>query len=117
MMKLVHGLCLAAALALTLALYLARSEASSGEDRLERLQAELERERGRISQLQAELALKDSPENLRRLALAHLDVQPMQQEQRISLSMLQASSPEAVPEPVVSQASYVRRTGGRGQPD
>jgi len=105
------------ALALVLALYLARSELSSGEERLAQIQSELERERGRISQLQAELALKDSPENLRRLALAHLDVQPLEQGQRISLSMLEASSPDAIPQPAPETVSYVRRTGGRAQPD
>ncbi len=114
MMKLVHGLCLAAALALMLAIYVARSEMSDRGDRLASLQDDLARERGRISQLQAELALKDSPENLRRLALAHLDVRPLDQRQRITLAMLEPSSPDDLPEAAGSDAeAYVRRTGGR----
>jgi hypothetical protein len=56
------------AAALVAALFVAKSGTANEEQKLAELQAELARERGRISALRAEIAHQEDHDNLRRLA-------------------------------------------------
>ena len=68
MMKAINLLGLTIAVALLLALYIAKTEAGKAQDRLANLQAELAEERGRINTLQVNVAHLEDPEQLRALA-------------------------------------------------
>lgn len=88
MIRIVEGLALVVAAALFAALYLAKSGADADQQRLADLQAEIGRERARIDDLQAEVALQEDPENLRRLARIYLGFEPLRADQEWDLSDL-----------------------------
>ncbi|TGY89996.1 hypothetical protein E5163_02365 [Marinicauda algicola] len=116
MMKAINLLGLTIAVALLLALYIAKTEAGKAQDRLANLQAELAEERGRINTLQVNVAHLEDPEQLRALARAYLGFEPIRPNQEIGLNELPSVTPEtaAVSEgPAVPQTASVRRTGGR----
>ncbi|PWE17724.1 hypothetical protein DDZ18_08700 [Marinicauda salina] len=111
--------------ALLAALYIAKTDASSAQDRLARLQAELAEERGRINTLTANIAHLEDPEHLRELARAHLGFEPARPSQEILLSDLPRVDPEDVEEDDeadaraddsgVARARVVRPGGGAGR--
>ena len=116
MMKAINLLGLTIAVALLLALYIAKTEAGKAQDRLANLQAELAEERGRINTLQVNVAHLEDPEQLRALARAYLGFEPIRPNQEIGLNELPSVTPEtaAVSDgPAVPQTTSVRRTGGR----
>lgn len=76
------------AAALLAALYVAKTGTASDQEQLAELQAELARERGRISSLEAEIAHQEDPENLRRLARAYLGFEPVRHDQELAFSEL-----------------------------
>ncbi|WP_421859739.1 cell division protein FtsL [Oceanicaulis sp.] len=80
------------------ALYVAKSGTASDSEKLAQLQAELARERGRISALDAEIAHQEEPENLRRLARAYLGFEPVRPEQELAFSELPRLSAQGAPE-------------------
>lgn len=88
MIRIVEILAACVAAALLAALYLAKSGAASDQQRLAELQADIARERARIGHLQAEVALQEDPENLRRLARLYLGFEPLRPEQEWSLADL-----------------------------
>jgi hypothetical protein len=88
MIRIVEFIAACVAAALLAALYLAKSGAASDQHRLAELQAEIGRERARIGHLQAEVALQEDPENLRRLARLYLGFEPLRPEQEWSLADL-----------------------------
>jgi len=88
MIRIVEIIAACVAAALLAALYLAKSGAASDQQRLAQLQAEIGRERARIGHLQAEVALQEDPENLRRLARIYLGFEPLRSEQEWSLADL-----------------------------
>jgi len=100
---------------LVAALYVAKSGTASDQEKLAQLQAELARERGRISALDAEIAHQEDPENLRRLARAYLGFEPVRHDQELAFSELprlsQGDLPEGLraadPESVTARVSYV----------
>ncbi|MEQ8405750.1 MAG: hypothetical protein RKE49_11680 [Oceanicaulis sp.] len=107
MIRIVELLAGAVAMALIAALYLAKSGAEADQQRLAELQAEIGRERARIGHLQAEVALQEDPENLRRLARIYLGFEPLRPEQEWVLSDLPRASDDAAP----AAAPHAVRTG------
>lgn len=88
MIRIVEVLAALVAASLLAALYFAKSSTAADQQELARLEAELARERGRISALEAEIALQEDPDNLRRLARAHLGFEPVRGDQEIAFSDL-----------------------------
>ena len=76
------------AAALVAALFVAKSGTANEEQKLAELQAELARERGRISALRAEIAHQEDHDNLRRLARLYLGFEVIRPEQEIAFSQL-----------------------------
>lgn len=114
MMRAINILGLTIAVALLLALYIAKTEAGKAQDRLANLQAELAEERGRINTLQVNVAHLEDPEQLRALARAYLGFEPIRPNQEISLNELPPVTPETEAEPnAVPQTAGLRRAGGR----
>ncbi len=95
------------------ALYVAKSGTASDQEKLAQLQADLARERGRISALDVEIAHQEDPENLRRLARVYLGFEPVRPDQELAFSelpRLSADAPELLwPEicPVNAQVACV----------
>lgn len=104
MIRLVNFVAFLVAVALLAALYVAKTGTASDQQRLAELQADLARERGRISALEAEIALQEDHENLRRLARIYLGFEPVRHDQEIIFSELPRVTAPASGEPV--QASY-----------
>ncbi|MGJ3231362.1 MAG: cell division protein FtsL [Oceanicaulis sp.] len=103
MIRIVEILAGGVAMALIAALYLAKTGAEADQQRLAELQAEIGRERARIDHLQAEVALQEDPENLRRLARIYLGFEPLRPEQEWDLADLPRAgreSGEAAPQAV-----------------
>ena len=95
MIRLVEILAAIVAASLLCALYFAKSSTGEDQQSLARLEAELARERGRISSLEAEIAHQEHPDNLRRLAREHLGFEPVRGDQEIAFSDLPRVDPSA----------------------
>lgn len=116
MMKAINILGLAIAVALLLALYIAKTEAGKAQNRLAQLQAELAQERGRINTLQVNVAHLEDPEQLRALARAYLGFEPIRPNQEISLSDLpeaETGEDDGEDAPAIPRTAGLRRTGGQ----
>lgn len=114
MMKAINILGLTIAVALLLALYIAKTEAGQAQDRLANLQAELAEERGRINTLQVNVAHLEDPEQLRALARAYLGFEPIRPNQEIGLNDLPEIDPDMQDDVAATpQTAGLRRTGGR----
>ena len=86
------------AASLLAALYFAKSGTAADQAELASLQAELARERGRISALRAEIAHQEDGENLRELARLYLGFEPVTGDQEIAFTELprfEANEPDA----------------------
>ena len=97
MIRIVEIVGVLVAAVLVAALYVAKSGTASDQEKLAELQAELARERGRISALEAEIAHQEDPENLRRLARAYLGFEPVRHDQEMAFSELPRLSSDDVP--------------------
>lgn len=104
MIRLVNCVAFLVAVALLAALYVAKTGTASDQQVLAELQADLARERGRISALEAEIALQEDHENLRRLARIYLGFEPVRHDQEIIFSELPRVASPVSGEPV--QAAY-----------
>ncbi len=93
------------AVSLLAALYVAKTGASSDQAELASLQAELARERMRISALRLQTSHQEDGENLRRLARLYLGFEPVRGDQEVAFSELPRF--EASEEPL-DQASFAR---------
>ena len=94
MIRIVEIVGVLVAAVLLAALYVAKSGTANDQEKLAQLQAELARERGRISALDAEISHQEEPENLRRLARAYLGFEPVRPEQELAFSELPRLSAE-----------------------
>lgn len=114
--EIVAGLVAAALLA---ALYFAKSGTAGDQQELARIQAEIARERGRISALEAQIAYQEDPENLRRLARIYLGFEPVRADQEIAFSELPRLTAEASADPAAAgvlgaaRVSYPAAADGR----
>ena len=88
MIRLAEVLAAVVAASLLAALYFAKSSTAADHHELARIEAELARERGRISALEAEIAHQEDPENLRRLARVYLGFEPVRGDQEIAFADL-----------------------------
>ena len=68
MIRLLNGIALLVAITLAVALYIAKTEAKSSQERLELIQAQLAEERRQVNVLNVEIAHLEEPERLRALA-------------------------------------------------
>ncbi len=76
---------------LALALYVAKTEAQSAQQRIAQLQNGITGELAQIAQLENELAYMERPERLKALAQAHLQLRPLTPEQDMSFALLDAT--------------------------
>jgi hypothetical protein len=88
MIRLAEVLAALVAASLLASLYFAKSSTGADQQQLARIEADLARERGRISALEAEIAHQEDPENLRRLARLYLGFEPVRSDQEIDFADL-----------------------------
>ncbi len=100
------------ALSLLAALYVAKTGASGDQAELAQLQAELARERGRISALRLQISHQEDNDNLRRLARAYLGFEPVRGDQEIAFSELPRFDTGEEPSGEASIARASLRLGG-----
>jgi cell division protein FtsL len=79
---------LVVAVALAAALYIAKTEAKSAQERLEAIQAQLAEERRQINVLNVEIAHLEEPERLRQLARQYLGFEPLDPAREITMNDL-----------------------------
>lgn len=102
------------AASLLAALYFAKSGTAADQAELANLQAELARERGRISALRAEIAHQEDGENLRQLARLYLGFEPVRGDQEIAFTELPRFEAEERGAAAVAVRAELRiRDGGR----
>ncbi|MHA6287225.1 cell division protein FtsL [Maricaulis sp. CAU 1757] len=115
MIRTLNAIALVVAACLAVALYIAKAEARSSEERLEEIQAQLAEERREINVLNVEIAHLEDPERLRALARRYLGFEPLDPAREVELNDLPLlAEPSARPphgrpdERLVSQAPVPR---------
>lgn len=105
MIRTLNAIAFVVAAALAVALYIAKAEAKSSQERLEDIQAQLVEERRQINVLNVEIAHLEDPERLRALARRYLGFEPLDPSRELVLNDLPLLSD---PRPADSE---VRRDG------
>lgn len=90
MIRTLNAIAFVVAAALAVALYIAKAEAKSSQERLADIQAQLAEERRQINVLNVEIAHLEDPERLRALARRYLGFEPLDPSREIELSDLPA---------------------------
>ncbi|MBO6765160.1 hypothetical protein [Maricaulis sp.] len=88
MIRTFNAIAFVVAAALAVALYIAKAEAKSSQERLEGIQAQLAEERRQINVLNVEIAHLEDPERLRALARRYLGFEPLDPSREVNLSDL-----------------------------
>lgn len=88
MIRTLNAIAFVVAVALAVALYIAKAEARSSEERLSDIQAQLVEERRQINVLSVEIAHLEDPERLRALARRYLGFEPLDPAREVDLSDL-----------------------------
>ncbi|WP_417485860.1 cell division protein FtsL [Maricaulis sp.] len=88
MIRTLNAIAFVVAAALAVALYIAKAEAKSSQERLEDIQAQLVEERRQINVLNVEIAHLEDPERLRALARRYLGFEPLDPSREVALSDL-----------------------------
>ncbi|MAK64264.1 MAG: hypothetical protein CMF75_05900 [Maricaulis sp.] len=88
MIRTLNAIAFVVAAALAVALYIAKAEAKSSQERLEDIQAQLAEERRQINVLNVEIAHLEDPERLRALARRYLGFEPLDPEREVGLNDL-----------------------------
>lgn len=88
MIRTLNAIAFVVAAALAVALYIAKAEAKSSQERLEDIQAQLAEERRQINVLNVEIAHLEDPERLRHLARRYLGFEPLDPEREVDLNDL-----------------------------
>ncbi len=88
MIRLLNGIALLVAITLAVALYIAKTEAKSSQERLELIQAQLAEERRQVNVLNVEIAHLEEPERLRALARRYLGLEPLDPSREIGVNDL-----------------------------
>ena len=88
MIRVLNGIALLVAITLAVALYIAKTEAKSSQERLEIIQAQLAEERRQVNVLNVEIAHLEEPERLRALARRYLGLEPLDPSREIQVSDL-----------------------------
>ena len=97
MIRTLNAIAFIVAAALAVALYIAKAEARSSEERLEALQAQLAEERRQINVLNVEIAHLEDPERLRALARRYLGFEPLDPSRELAMSDLPLLADPAEP--------------------
>ena len=88
MIRLINVIAFLVAVALAVALYIAKTEAQGSQERLAELQAQLAEERRQINVLNVEIAHLEDPERLRALARRYLGFEPLDPTREVTLADL-----------------------------
>lgn len=88
MIRVLNGVALLVAVTLAVALYIAKTEAKSSQERLEMIQAQLAEERRQVNVLNVEIAHLEEPERLRALARRYLGLEPLDPSREITVNDL-----------------------------
>jgi|GEM_PF-1579943 len=88
MIRTLNAIAFVVAAALAVALYIAKAEAKSSQERLEDIQSQLAEERRQINVLNVEIAHLEDPERLRALARRYLGFEPLDPTREVDLSDL-----------------------------
>jgi cell division protein FtsL len=88
MIRTLNAIAFVVAAALAVALYIAKAEAKSSQERLENIQSQLAEERRQINVLNVEIAHLEDPERLRALARRYLGFEPLDPTREVELSDL-----------------------------
>ncbi|MBO6796677.1 hypothetical protein [Maricaulis sp.] len=88
MIRVLNGVALLVAVTLAVALYIAKTEAKSSQERLEMIQAQLAEERRQVNVLNVEIAHLEEPERLRALARRYLGLEPLDPSREIAVNDL-----------------------------
>ncbi len=88
MIRALNAIALVVAMALSVALYIAKTEAKTSQERLASLQAQLVEERRSINMLNIEIASLEEPDRLRLLARRYLGFEPLDPSREIDVSDL-----------------------------
>lgn len=88
MIRTLNVIALVVAVALAAALYIAKTEAKSAQERLETIQAQLAEERRQINVLNVEIAHLEEPDRLRQLARQYLGFEPLDPAREITMNDL-----------------------------
>jgi len=88
MIRVLNGVALLVAVTLAVALYIAKTEAKSSQERLELIQAQLAEERRQVNVLNVEIAHLEEPERLRALARRYLGLEPLDPSREIEVNDL-----------------------------
>ena len=119
MIRTLNAIAFVVAAALAVALYIAKAEARSSEERLEDIQAQLAEERRQINVLNVEIAHLEDPERLRALARRYLGFEPLDPSREVELSDLPLLAETRAPrEEMRSDGRFVTALPetGAGQP-
>ncbi len=85
MIRALYACAVAITAVLAMALYVAKTEAQSAQQRIAMIQRGIVDERARIAQLEDELAYMERPQRLEALARKHLGLRPLAPEQDMTL--------------------------------
>lgn len=85
MIKALNAVAFLVAVTLAVALYIAKTEAKTAQERLDEIQAQLTEERRSINMLNIEIASLEEPERLRMLARRYLGFEPLDPSREIEL--------------------------------
>ncbi|OLF73923.1 hypothetical protein AWH62_07140 [Maricaulis sp. W15] len=113
MIRTLNAIAFVVAAALAVALYIAKAEAKSSQERLEDIQAQLAEERRQINVLNVEIAHLEDPERLRALARRYLGFEPLDPSREVELSDLPLLA-DARPEETGMRRDQTRVRQGEG---
>ncbi len=88
MIRVLYLLAIVVSVILAFALYVAKTEAQSVQQRIVRMERGIVGERAQIALLENELAYLERPERLAELAKVHLQLRPLAPEQEVSFAAL-----------------------------
>lgn len=88
MIRVLYVLAIVVSAILALALYVAKTEAQSVQQRIARMERGIHGEQIQIIQLENELAFLERPERIAELAVVHLQLRPLTPEQDLSFAAL-----------------------------
>lgn len=97
MIRTLNAIAFVVAATLAVALYIAKAEAKTSQERLEDIQAQLAEERRQINVLNVEIAHLEDPERLRALARRYLGFEPLDPSREVELSDLPLLADADVP--------------------
>jgi cell division protein FtsL len=115
MIRAFYVLAIVVTILLAWALYVAKTEAQSAQDRIAFMERGIAGELAQISQLQDELAYLERPERLEALAKVHLQLRPLAPEQDVTFASLNAHAAEPQSNAQERQKAGRSKSSGAGR--